>query len=301
VWDANSLSKNLQKLSGVRVERNVRLATLTSFRVGGPADVFAVAENRAGLVGLLGLVGEAGARHFVLGAGTNVVFDDAGFRGVVLQLGRGFAGMSSEENVVIAGAAARWSDLVSYCVARSLAGLHRMAGIPGSVGGALAGNAGAFGATVGDAVREVRGLGAGGEEKTVSSSGIRFGYRCAEFGDELVLTGAALSLEPGERRAMEAEVEEILSKRKEKQPLELPSAGSVFRNPPGMSAGRLIEESGLKGKSIGGAQVSEKHANFIVNRKGATSKDIVSLIELVRDSVWKKFSVGLELEIKLIT
>lgn len=293
----------LEKLDGVSFRRNVELSALTSFRVGGPADVLAVAESPGGLSGLLELLKHTGARAFVMGAGTNVVFGDSGFRGVVLKLGRGFGGVSEDpaaEGRVLAGAAAQWSDLVEFCVAHSLSGVEQTAGIPGTVGGALAGNAGAFGVAVGDRVAEVSGYNGEGREKKVAARDVRFGYRRADFGCELVLTGTVLALAPGERDALRREAEGVLARRREKQPLEFPSAGSVFRNPHGEKAGRLIQEAGLKGRRVGGAQVSEKHANFIVNRGDATAADVISLIGLVREEVWKRFGVGLELEVKVV-
>ena len=293
----------LEKLDGVSFTRNVRLSALTSFRVGGPADVLVVAERAAGLAGLLELVKETGARAFVLGAGTNVLFDDAGFSGVVMKLGGGFGAVAEDpagKGRVLAGASAQWADLVEFCVAHSLSGLQQTAGIPGSVGGALAGNAGAFGVAVGDRVVEVTGYDLEGRERKLKSDDVRFGYRRADFGRELVLTGTAVALAPGESGTLRTEVNGVLARRREKQPLEFPSAGSVFKNPQGGPAGRLIEEAGLKGRRIGGAQVSEKHANFIVNRGGATARDVTSLIELVREEVWKRFSVGLELEVKVV-
>ena len=303
MWDASSFVSRLEKLEGVSFRRNVQLSSVTSFRVGGPADVFAVADHAGGLASVLELIGETGAKSFVIGAGTNVVFDDAGFRGVVLKLGSGFARIARDardEDAVAAGASAQWSDFVTFCVAHSLSGLQWTAGIPGTVGGALAGNAGAFGVAVGDRVREVTGFDREGREKRLRRQDIRFDYRRADFGCELVLAGVSVALEPGEREKLREEVEDVLARRKEKQPLELPSAGSVFKNPQGGKAGRLIEETGLKGRSVGGAQVSEKHANFIVNRGGATAGDVISLIEVVREEVWKRFGVKLELEVKVV-
>ena len=293
----------LEKLDGVSFRRNAELSALTSFRVGGPADVLAVAGSAGGLAGLLELVRQTGARTFVMGAGTNVLFDDAGFRGVVLKLGGGFSCVAedpAETGRVCAGASAQWSDLIAFCVAHSLSGLQQTAGIPGTVGGALAGNAGAFGVAVGDRVTEVTGYDFEGRERTLEPRDVRFGYRRADFGCELVLTGTTVALAPGEREALGREVEDVLAGRRGKQPLEFPSAGSVFKNPQGGPAGRLIEEAGLKGRRIGGAQVSEKHANFIVNRGDARSGDVTSLIELVREEVWRKFSVRLDLEVKVV-
>lgn len=304
MWDASSFVSRLEKLGGVSFRRDARLSALTSFGVGGPADVLAVAGHAGGLAGLLELARDADARVFVMGAGTNVLFEDAGYRGVVLKLGGGFGGVAedpAEKGRVTAGAAAQWSDLTAFCVAHSLSGLQQTAGIPGTVGGALAGNAGAFGAAVGDRVAEVTGYDREGRERKLRSRDVRFDYRRADFGCELVLTGTTLALAQGEREALGREVADVLARRREKQPLEFPSAGSVFKNPQGGKAGRLIDEAGLKGRRVGGAQVSEKHANFIVNTGGAKAGDVVALIELVREEVWRRFSVRLELEVKVVT
>jgi UDP-N-acetylmuramate dehydrogenase len=303
VWDAGRFASRLETLGGVSVRRELSLSSVTSLRVGGPADVFVVADEVRSLASVLELIREAGAKSFVIGAGTNVIFGDAGFRGVVLKLGSGFAVLSedaTEEGQVSAGASARWSDFIAFCVDHSLSGLQKLAGIPGTVGGALAGNAGAFGVAIGDRVTEVRGFDSEGRQRTALSHDVRFDYRRADFGFGLILSGTTIGLDRGEREKLKAEVEEVLARRKDKQPLEFPSAGSVFKNPQGAKAGRLIEEAGLKGRSIGGAQVSEKHANFIVNRGGARAGDVTSLIEVVREEVWKRFTVRLELEVKVV-
>ena len=292
--------KNLENIVGVRCRRNVSLATLTSLKVGGPADVLAAAEDVEGLRTMLGSFADAGAKWFVLGAGTNVVFEDAGFRGVVVKLGSNFARIGTEGTRVLAGASTLWSDLLSSCAESGLSGLEKMAGIPGTVGGAVFGNAGAFGMAIGDRVEWVKGMNTLGAERTLLPSDIGFSYRHASFPGEFVLTAVGLSMERCEKEAVLAAMDQILARRREKQPLELPSAGSVFKNPPGAKAAMLIEEAGLKGRRVGGAQVSEKHANFIVNKGGATAGDIISLIELVREEVLKKLSVELELEVKVV-
>jgi UDP-N-acetylmuramate dehydrogenase len=300
VSGVEGLYRRLENVVGVSCRRDVSLATLTSLKVGGPADVLAVAEGVEGLRTMLGSFADVGAKWFVLGAGTNVVFQDAGFRGVVVKLGSSFARIAMEDTRVFAGASTLWSDLLSSCAESGLSGLEKMAGIPGTVGGAVFGNAGAFGMAVGDRVEWVRGMNALGVERSLSPSEIGFSYRHASFPGEFVLTGVALSMERGEKASVLADMDEILARRREKQPLELPSAGSVFKNPPGAKAAMLIEGAGLKGRRVGGAQVSEKHANFIVNRSGATAGDILSLIELVREEVFKKFSIALELEVKVV-
>jgi len=249
---------------------------------------------------MLGSFAEAGARWFVLGAGTNVVFEDAGYRGVVVKLGSGFGGITREHTTVFAGGSAPWSNLLASCAEFELSGLERMAGIPGTVGGAVFGNAGAFGTSIADRVEWVRGMDTLGADRKLTRGEIGFSYRRACFPAGFVLTQVALSLKRGEKGLLLATMDEILAKRREKQPLEFPSAGSVFKNPPEAKAARLIEQAGLKGRRVGGAQVSEKHANFIVNVGGATAADILSLIEIVREEVFKRFSLTLELEVKVV-
>ncbi|MCX5800948.1 MAG: UDP-N-acetylmuramate dehydrogenase [Candidatus Eisenbacteria bacterium] len=297
---ASGLYESIENIRGVRCRRNVSLATLTSFKVGGPADVLAVAEDAEGLRSILVRFADAGAKWFLLGAGTNVVFGDAGFRGVVVKLGPGFAGIVRKGTGIFAGASASWSELLSSCAESGLAGLERMSGIPGTVGGAVFGNAGAFGVTVGDRVEWASGMNARGVERKLARDEMEFSYRHASFPSGFVLTQVAMCLENGEKGAILATTDEILARRREKQPLELPSAGSVFKNPPEAKAARLIEQAGLKGRRVGGAEVSEKHANFIVNKGGATAGDILSLIDIVREEVCKRFSVGLELEVKVV-
>lgn len=294
------LLDSLVNVTGVRVARKVPLSSVTSFGVGGPADALIVADTQNGLQNVLVTLGREGARWFVLGAGTNVIFEDSGFRGVVLKLGSGFADISGEETGVLAGASASWSDLLSYCAESGLAGLEKTAGIPGTIGGAVSGNAGAFGATAGDRVEWVRGVNASGEEGRIRAGDIGFSYRHAGFPEGFVLTQVALSMEAGDRQALLSAMDEIVSRRKEKQPLDQPSAGSIFKNPEGGKAGRLIEEAGLKGRSVGAAQVSPKHANFIVNTGGATAKDVLTLIDVVREEVLKRFSIELALEVKVV-
>ncbi|UCF78563.1 MAG: UDP-N-acetylmuramate dehydrogenase [Candidatus Eiseniibacteriota bacterium] len=297
---ANSLYGSLKSVDGVTCEKEALLSSLTSFRVGGPAAVLAIAEDASGLRSVLRLVSDAGVRLFVLGAGTNVIFRDEGFDGVVLKLGPGFGRLEREGLKVRAGAAASLSDVVCFCAGNSLSGLEALAGIPGSLGGAVAGNAGAFGTTVGEKVDSLTGYDAEGAARSLGSNQMDFGYRRADFGAALVLTEILLSLEEGRREAMLDRMDEIVRKRKESQPYELPCAGSIFKNPPEMKAARLIEKAGLKGRTVGGAEVSAKHANFIVNKGGASSDDVLSLIEVVREAVHRKFSVSLELEVKVV-
>lgn len=297
---ADRVYDNLESLKGLSCKRNVLLSTLTSFGVGGHADLLAVAEDIEGLRSMLKGVAATDTRWFVLGAGTNVIFTDSGFAGVILKLGSAFGSISREGAKIFAGASALWSDLMSFCAKHSLSGLERMAGIPGTVGGAAAGNAGSFGINIGDRISLISGVSGDGTERSLLADQIEFRYRYADFGANFVLTEITLSLEPGQETRISAEMDEVLAARKERQPLEFPSAGSIFKNPPDMKAAKLIEDAGLKGKGVGGAEISALHANFIINRGGASASDILSLVEIVREEVWKRFSVRLELEIKVI-
>jgi len=300
VSGASSLYRTLENVKGVTCRQGVPLSSLTSFGVGGPVAVLAVAENTEGLRNVLRSIADSGTKWFMLGAGTNVIFHDDGFDGVVLRLGSAFANTERDGSNVRVGASALLSDTLSFCAEHSLSGLERLAGIPGSVGGAVAGNAGAYGATIGEKVQSLRGFGERGAARRLESGDVHFDYRYADFGPPIVLTEVELSLEEGKREAIVAEMEEIVKRRRERQPYEFPCAGSVFKNPPEMKAARLIEQAGLKGRKVGGAQVSDKHANFIVNRGGASSSDVLSLIDIVREEVQSRFSVSLQLEIKVV-
>jgi UDP-N-acetylmuramate dehydrogenase len=262
--------------------------------------LLAVAEDTRGLQYILRSISDAGIRWFVLGAGTNVVFGDEGFDGVVVKLGPAFSRIEKEGTGILAGASGLLSDAVSFCAEHSLSGLEKLAGIPGSIGGAVAGNAGAFGTTIGERVDCLRGFGAGGTARSLGPTDVDFGYRHADFGSWMLLTEVVLSLGKGQKEAIRAEMDGILETRKERQPYEFPCAGSVFKNPPGTKAASLIEEAGLKGRRVGGAEVSNKHANFIVNRGGASSSDVLSLIDVVRKEVLRRFSVPLQLEIRVV-
>lgn len=280
--------------------RTELLRDLTTWRIGGPAAVVD-ASGPGVLADALGAAVEEGLPVFVLGRGSNLLAPDEGWGGLVIRLCGAFSEVrwleGAEGCTVEAGAAARLPGLAGAACMRGASGLAFAAGIPGSLGGAVYMNAGAHGSSISDLVREVRTLSVSGEAR-VPASECGFGYRTSAFaGSGAVVTGVVLALGPGDPAELRAEASAILRRRRETLPLDLPSAGSVFRRCGEAPPGRLIEECGLKGLSRGGAQVSRRHANFIVNTGGATAADVGCLVEVVRNEVRRMTGVRLVEEI----
>ncbi|MBE6725561.1 MAG: UDP-N-acetylmuramate dehydrogenase [Ruminococcaceae bacterium] len=271
----------------------------TSFRIGGPAGLFAVPHTTEGLIRILDEARKTEARTYILGNGSNVLFDDCGFDGVVVSTG-GFNTVTAEEDGRIsAGAGASLSSVCKAARDASLTGLEFAYGIPGSVGGAVVMNAGAYGGEMAQVIESSRYLDRETLEiRDLSLAGHAYGYRDSVYrhSDRIVLS-AAFRLNKGRSEEIALAMSDYASRRTSKQPLEYPSAGSVFKRPEGHFVGQMVEESGLKGFRIGGAEVSEKHAGFIVNRGGATSRDVLALVEHIRDTVRRNYGVELECEI----
>lgn len=276
------------------------LARHTSYKVGGPADAYCAPPDDGVVQRLLQRTAEHGVPTLILGRGTNVVVADEGFRGLVLNLETGCRELTAGGVRVRVGAGRSLERLVHFCEENSLGGLEQLSGIPGTVGGALVMNAGAFGTEIGDRVVTVSGLTQTGEAVTIPKDRARFGYRRAKGLEGLILLGCDLELEPGDARKLRETREEIIARREARQPLDYPSAGSIFKRPPGDYAGRLVEAAGCKGMREGGAEVSEKHANFILNRNQASAADIHRLMERVRRRVHEEFGVRLETEVLFI-
>ena len=272
----------------------------TSYRIGGPGKVWAIPKTETVVGCLLHAIHRSRLPLFVLGGGTNVLVSDRGWGGVVLHIADNLSGWRFEGNRVAVRAGTLLMDLVQASVDRGLAGLESMAGIPGTVGGALRMNAGAFGQEIGPATVSVTGFYPNGDPFTAAGADIHFGYRSAAELQDVVITSTKLQLEPGHAQRLQARVEEILARRAASQPLQYPSCGSVFKRPPGDYAGRLIEAANLKGTRIGGAEISPKHAGFIVNTDRATACDVYRLIGHVQATVKSRFGVQLETEVKII-
>ena len=294
-----NVEQELQGLLQARVKRNEPMSLHTSWQVGGPADYFVTPADLSDTREIVRYCNRNKIPLTVIGRGSNLLVKDGGIRGMVLEIGEPFCYLHWEDNRLTSGAGTPMPYLVRTAARKGMAGLEFAGGIPGTLGGALIMNAGAFGSYIGNVVREVTVVRQDGSVATLEREEINFGYRHSSLSEEGIVVEAVLELTKGDPAALERKVDFYLEERRRRHP-QLPSAGSVFRNLPGCPAGRLIEAAGGKGLRIGNAQVSEMHANFIVNLGGATAADIYSLIEKVRRLVKEKFDVDLQPEVKVI-
>ncbi|MEK7850469.1 MAG: UDP-N-acetylmuramate dehydrogenase [Deltaproteobacteria bacterium] len=292
--------KNEIKAIVENVEFGVPMRTKTSFRVGGPADALTSPKDAMELQRLLRYIKEKGLPSFVLGRGTNLLVMDGGVRGVVIDL-KGFNKLEVRDGgFIYSGAGIPLAKLVYFAMENSLAGLEFASGIPGSVGGAIVMNAGADDGETRDVVESVTLMAEDGDIKEVKKESLGFSYRNLNLPKGSMVLGAEFKLGAGDKEGIKERIHHLLHARKTKQPLDLPNAGCIFKNPPSGSAGRIIDEVGLKGLQFGGARVSELHANFIVNNGSATAKDILSLLDDVMEKVYEKRGIALEPEIKIV-
>jgi UDP-N-acetylmuramate dehydrogenase len=284
------------------------LSRHTSYVIGGPADVFAAPVDRDDLLLLLREIGRQGLPYVVLGGGTNLLVRDKGFRGVAVSLRRlrtirverGYRSIGGAFAVVFAEAGAALAKLLVFAADQGLTGLEFAAGIPGTVGGAIRMNAGTAAGEFGDIVDTVTLLTPQGAAITRGREELGFGYRTSTIPDGHFIVDARIILRRDEPGAVKGRIRELLKKRKQRQPAGQPNAGSVFKNPAEEAAGKLIETAGLKGTTVGGAMVSDVHANFIVNTGSATASDVLALMEIVKEKVLEVHGVRLEPEIKII-
>ena len=289
-----------ERLPGLDCRAEEPLAGHISFRVGGPARRMAFPRSGEALAALLALAAECGARTILLGNGTNVLFPDEGIDALVISTGKLCELTLCEGNRLYAEAGLSLARLAVFAQQNGLDGLAFAHGIPGSVGGAVCMNAGAYGGELKDVLAGAYVLEAG-ERRYLPVEALALGYRRSYLTDhpEAVVLGAVFALREGDKAAIRREMDELMARRKASQPLEFPSAGSTFKRPEGYFAGALIQEAGLKGLTVGGAQVSEKHAGFVINRGGATAADILALIEQVRQAVYRGSGVLLEPEVRI--
>lgn len=279
------------------------LSKHTSFRIGGPADFFAVAENEEQLCGWVSLARESGQPYFVIGKGTNLLVADEGFRGLIIENRCSTYIVNGDRHILHAEAGVPLARLAHQATARGLQGLEWAVGIPGTLGGAIVNNAGAYEGSMADCVHRVTILDHQGQIQRLIPAELRFEYRASRFREppcrgEIILS-SDLSLAPGSAAILKERVERYTRWRRETQPRE-PSAGSVFKNPEGLKAGKLIEEAGLGGTRVGDAAISRKHANYIVNEGQATADQVWQLMQLVRNKVWELHQARMELEIELV-
>ncbi len=295
-----ALETQLRARFGDRVRASMPLAELTSFRIGGPADLFVNVEDEIELMHAKAASYRAGVPCFCLGAGTNLLVSDRGMRGLVVRLGDGFGKIEIDDTKVVAGAAAAFGALVQAVVDRGLEGLEFGEGIPGTVGGGLVMNAGAFGGEIAKVVTLVHGVTEAGEALALTKDDVKFAYRRTELPSHFIITRVDFELVRGDREKLTARVADLHAKRASRQPRGVPNAGSIFKNPPGNFAGKLLEGAGLKGKRLGGAAFSDQHANFIVNLGGAQAAEVRALIDMARNKVKEQSGVLLEPEVRLV-
>ena len=288
----------------INVIENAPMSQYTSFKAGGEAKMLVIVETVEELKEVLQTVADSQIKSMMLGNGSNTLFKDSGYDGVVIKLGDGFAEVSVNEETatVEAGASILLSVLAKQILAASLAGFEFASGIPGSLGGALFMNAGAYGGEMKDIVQYVRAVSTDGkEERVFTAEEMEFAYRHSALEENhYIAVSAVMQLKKGDKDAIAAEMKELMEKRNSKQPVAYPSAGSTFKRPEGYFAGKLIQDAGLKGVSVGGAEVSTLHSGFIINKGGATATDIINLIHLVQNTVYDKYGVKLEPEVRII-
>ena len=293
--------QNFASSLGCPAQRDVPMKNYTSFKIGGPADLFLMPKNEKQVSGIASFCAENGTPVFVLGKGSNILVSDSGIRGAVIFTG-GLNSVELTDSLTIkAGSGLSLMQLCNFALENSLSGLEFAFGIPGTVGGAAFMNAGAYGGEMKDVLGSCSHVDMQGMCGVLAGEELDLSYRHSAYEDNgFIVTSAAVRLEKGEKEQIKEKMYGFLARRKEKQPLEFPSAGSTFKRPQGYFAGALIEQCGLKGTSIGGAQVSEKHAGFVINRGGATADDVLRLVELVAQTVEKETGVRLEPEIRFI-
>lgn len=283
------------------IYQDVSMKDHTTMKVGGKVDLMIEPSSISILRESLSLLNSADIPYMVIGNGSNTIFTDQGYNGVIIKIGSKLAKVEIKDNTIIAMAGASLAAVANKAMEISLTGLEFASGIPGSIGGAVFMNAGAYGGEMSQVVVETLSINKKGEFVTLSGEDNKFSYRHSKMQeDELICVQVVLELKKGHKSEILAMMKDLNSRRRDKQPLELPSAGSVFKRPPNNFAGKLIEDCGLRGTKIGGAQVSEKHCGFIVNTGNATASDVINLIKYVQDTVFKNTGILLELEVKII-
>lgn len=273
----------------------------TTFKIGGPADYFLVPKDEEQLREVYAAAREANLPIFIHGNGSNLLVGDKGIRGVVISLFKGLCDIKVTKPCIYAGSGVLMSRVSSEALNASLGGFEFASGIPGTVGGGVYMNAGAYGFELKEIIKSVRFITEGGEIKEIDGKDCEFGYRESIFSKKgFVILGCTFELQPSTQEEIKEKINDYTNRRVTKQPIEKPSAGSVFKRPEGYFAGTLIENANLKGFSVGGAQVSEKHAGFIINTGSATAMDVLNLIKHIQMVVKEKYGVALETEIKMV-
>ncbi|MBQ1381462.1 MAG: UDP-N-acetylmuramate dehydrogenase [Ruminococcus sp.] len=300
--DKTDIIFNLAEILGCEARKYEPLSKHTTFKIGGVADTYVKVTSLSKLSTILKECRESDIDYMIIGNGSNILASDDGYRGVVIRLDGDFRKIALvDDDTVYCGAGATLAALCKFALNNGLSGLEFAWGIPGSVGGAVFMNAGAYGGEMKDVVYSVNHLTKNGEPGRTEKDALQFGYRTSVYRqNNAIITGATLKLRKDNPEDIRARMDDYLGRRSSKQPLEYPSAGSVFKRPAGAYAGALIEQCGLKGHSHGGAQVSEKHAGFIINKANANANDVKSLIREVQTKVYDETGFNLECELIIL-
>lgn len=301
-YDLESLAWRLRSIVG---EENVRvdepMSEHTTFKVGGPADIYVIPDDADEVHGVLEECKSAAAPYFILGYGSDLLVSDAGYRGVIVAIADGMSGVTVEDNEITCQAGVGLREASEMACELDLTGLEFACGIPGSIGGACYMNAGAYDGCIADVLKSVRVLLADGTQTTIDAADLDLGYRHSRIADEnMVVLSATFALRRADGEKIREKMDEYTRRREEKQPLELPSAGSTFKRPEGHFVGKLVTDAGLRGYRFGGAGVSDKHAGFVVNYDHATAADIHAVIEHVQAEVKRQFGVELHPEVRFL-
>lgn len=273
----------------------------TSFKIGGPVDALIIPNEEGQIINIIKICKRENIPYFIMGNGSNLLVKDGGIRGIVIKIQEGFNKIEIKGSRIYAQAGALVTAVSKRAMSHSLTGMEFANGIPGTVGGALTMNAGAYGGEMKDVVFSVRAIDRDLNIIDISNEEMEFGYRKSRVvRDGLILLSTVIDLKAGSYEQIEETMRDLTHRRTSKQPLELPSGGSTFKRPEGHFAGKLIQDSGLQGHQCGGAQISKKHSGFIVNVDNATCKDVLDLVKIVQDTVMDKYGIQLEREIKLI-
>lgn len=290
----------ISKYSSEFLLENEPLCNHTSFKIGGPADIFLTPNTPELLQEMISIINRNQLRYMIIGGGNNLLFSDKGFRGVIISTQK-LKRIIRKDNQLNVLCGTSLKELTTFCLENSLSGLEFSCGIPGSVGGAIFMNAGAYGGEMKDVVTQVSFLNKQNEFQTFQQNEHNFSYRNSIYQQEhFLILEVTYELHTAPQQEIAEQMQDLQERRESKQPLEYPSAGSVFRRPEGYYVGKLIDDCGLKGYSIGGAQISEKHSGFIINTGNATAQNVVDLINFIKQTVKNKFGVELHTEVRII-
>ncbi len=299
--DANKIISALtREIPGISAITDEPMRNHTSFKIGGPADVFISPKTEDEITGAVSFLKKEGIPFVITGNGSNLLVSDDGIRGCVLSLGKDFSHLNCIDDTIYASAGTLLSRIAALALENELTGFEFASGIPGSLGGAIVMNAGAYGGEMKDVVVTTKYIDTDGIIKKCTRTEHEFLYRKSRFGNGEIILSSSIRLQKGNPTEIKALMSDLAARRKEKQPIELPSAGSTFKRPEGFFAAKLIDDAGLRGYRIGDAMVSQKHCGFVVNMGNATFHDVTKLISHIQNVVYQKFGVNLEPEVKIV-